>query len=655
MTERTAIKTQYLRLLSEQYPTVEAAASAIVNMQAIMKLPKGTEYYFSDLHGEHEAFIHLLRSASGTIRDKIDSLYGHTLTEEDRDLLATLIYYPEEILRRKRAELPNYDEWSCVMLNRLVAVLREVNHKYPRARVDTLISRKFHFVIQELLSAVDEKEDKEAYFQELIRSSVETGIGDGLISNICYLIQQIAVDNLHIIGDIFDRGPGADKILDELMYHHDVDIQWGNHDIDWIGALAGNLVCLFSVLRIAISYNNFDMLEDGYGINLRPLSMFADEVYRDDPCEAFIPHILDENKYDPVDPALAAKMHKAVAVIMFKLEGQLIRRNPGYHMEHRLLLDKMDLSRGVLRIDGREYPLTDTRFPTLDPEDPYRLSEEEQALVDGIYASFRHSEALTRHIDFIMSHGSMYKAVNGNLLYHGCIPMEADGSFSALTIGGGEYRGKAMLDALNSTVRRAYYQHEPACVDFLWYLWCGAKSPLFGKERMTTFERYFTSKDLPDAKALRDEPKNPYYSLYERDEIITAILEDFGLDPAASHIINGHVPVKKGEDPIKCGGRLFVIDGGISKAYQSTTGIAGYTLIYNSHSLTLAEHRPFRRATGEATAETFTRTRVVAQMPHRILMGETDLGDTYRERIAALQELIRYYREGSLRQETSEG
>jgi len=621
-------------------------------MRAIMRLPKGTEYYFSDLHGEHEAFIHLLRSASGTVRDKLDAVFGNTLPESERDELASLIYYPEEVLMRKRRECADYSEWSRIMLNRLIPVLQEVDHKYPRSRVDSLISRKYHFIIQELIGAAD-KRDKTAYYQELIASSVETGIGDGLISNLCYLIQQIAVDNLHIIGDIFDRGPGAHKILDELMYHHDVDIQWGNHDIDWIGAVSGNMVCLMSVLRIAISYNNFDMLEDGYGINLRPLSMFADEVYAGDPCTAFMPHILDENKYDPVDPVLAAKMHKAVAIIMFKLEGQLIKRNPNYGMDHRLLLDKLDLKKGLLHLNGKDYPLTDTSFPTVDPADPYALTPEEQSLVDGIFASFCHSSELMRHMDFLMSHGSMYKAINGNLLYHGCIPMESDGSFSALRLGGKEYRGKAMLDELDETVRRAYYQHQSDCVDFLWYLWCGAKSPLFGKERMTTFERYFTSKDLPDAIALRDEPKNPYYKLYEQDKTITAILEDFGLDPAASHIINGHVPVKKGENPIKCGGRLFVIDGGISKAYQSTTGIAGYTLIYNSNSLTLAEHRPFQKATGEATAQSFTRTRVVELMPHRILMGETDVGKEYREKIAALESLLQCYRDGTIRQNRS--
>ena len=455
----------------------------------------------------------------------------------------------------------------------------------------------------------------------------------------------MTVEYLHIIGDIFDRGPGANKILDELMYYHDVDIQWGNHDMDWIGALAGNLVCLFSVLRIAISYNNFDMLEDGYGINLRPLSMFAASTYQDDPCKAFMPHILDENTYDPVDPVLAAKMHKAVAIIMFKLEGQLIKRHPEYAMDHRLLLDKLDLEKGVLRVNGKEYPLTDTNFPTVNPEDPYALTQEEQALVDGISASFRHSTPLNQHMDFIMSHGAMYKRINGNLLYHGCIPMNADGSFQSMTLNGVAYQGKALLDALDAIVRKAYFSHDPASCDLLWYLWSGAKSPLFGKERMTTFERYFT-----DAKELRNEPKNAYYALYENPETVTRILEDFGMDPATSHIINGHVPVKQGENPIKCGGRLFVIDGGISKAYQSTTGIAGYTLVFNSHCLKLAEHKPFRRADGDVTAETFTTTRIVEQMPHRIVMGETDIGDEYRKKISALRELLQLYRDGSIHQ-----
>ncbi len=635
----------YLRLLAEQYPTIEAASTAIVNMSAILQLPKGTEYYFSDLHGEHEAFIHLLRSGSGNIRDKIEMLYAHTMPETERVELASLIYYPEAILRKKKQGCENYEEWCGIVINRLIPICREVASKYPKVRVESVISHKFRFIIEELMETDTTDTDKQRYFQEIITASIQSGIGDGVIMNLCYLIQQMTVDNLHIIGDIFDRGPGADKILDELMYYHDVDIQWGNHDMDWIGAVSGNLVCLFSVLRIAISYNNFDMLEDGYGINLRPLSMFAAATYREDPCRAFMPHILDENTYDPVDPILAAKMHKAVAIIMFKLEGQLLKRHPEYDMDHRLLLDKLDLEKGVLKINGREYPLTDTNFPTVDPKDPYALTQEEQTLVDGIYASFRHSAPLNRHTDFIMSHGAMYKTINGNLLYHGCIPMNEDGSFQSMTLNGREYWGKALLDALDAAVRRAYFSHDPESCDLLWYLWSGAKSPLFGKERMTTFERYFT-----EAKELRKEPKNAYYSLYEDGETVTRILEDFGLDPKTSHIINGHVPVKQGENPVKCGGRLFVIDGGISKAYQSTTGIAGYTLVFNSHCLKLAEHKPFRRADGDVTAETFTKTRIVEQMPHRIIMAETDIGEEYRKKISALRELLELYREGTIRQ-----
>ena len=639
----------YLDLLAEQYPTVETASAALVQLRAFSQLPKGTEYFFTDLHGEHEAFIHLLRSASGTIRDKINAIYGAVLPEKDLDELAALIYYPKQIIRQQRTA-GDTGEWERLMIYRLLPILQEVCRKYAHDHVESLINSKYHFVIRELLGS-SEDSAKAIYYRELIAAAVDAGIGEGLITNLCYQIQQVAVDNLHIIGDIFDRGPGAHKILDELMYHHNVDIQWGNHDIAWIGAAAGNLVCLFSVLRIAISYNNFDMLEDGYGINLRPLSMFADEVYAGDPCKAFLPHILDENKYDPVDPALAAKMHKAVAVIMFKLEGQLVRRNPGFGLEHRLLLDKLDLEKGVLRLDGYEYPLTDTNFPTLNPADPYALTEGEQALVDGIYTSFRHSAALKRHMDFLMTNGSMYKSINGNLLYHGCIPMEADGSFSALELDGTAVRGKAMLDALDKIVRRAYYQHDPASVDLMWYLWSGAKSPLFGKERMTTFERYFTSKDAPNAAALRSEPKDPYYTLYEEESTVQAILTDFGLDPKSSHIINGHVPVKKGESPIKCGGKLFVIDGGISKAYQSTTGIAGYTLIFNSHSLTLAEHRPFQPATANSVAQTNTKTRVVETMPHRILMAETDEGKAVQARISALKALLHCYRDGTIREQ----
>ena len=490
--------------------------------------------------------------------------------------------------------------------------------------------------------------NKAKYYKELIDASIRCGIGDGLIISICRMLQQIAVDQLHILGDIFDRGPRADLIMDELMSHRSVDIQWGNHDIEWIGAAAGNRVCMFSVLRIGLSYNNFDCLEDGYGINLRPLSSFAAKTYADDDCKAFRPHTLDQNQYDPVDTALAAKMHKAAAIIMFKLEGQLIRRHPDYGLDRQLLLDKMDLKRGVITVDGKEYPLRDTNLPTVDPQDPYALTQEEADVVDAIAASFQHGERLRRHADYLVANGGMYKAYNGNLLYHGCIPMNEDGSFAELDVGGTLYSGKGLLDALERRVRRAYYSGNQEDTDFYWYLWVGARSPLFGKDKVTTFERYFT-----EAPELREEPKNPYYAYIDQPGTVEHILNEFGLDPNTSHIINGHVPVKQGESPIKAGGRLFVIDGGIAKSYRPTTGIAGYTLIYNSTVIKLAEHQPIMNASGQHVT-TRTVTRVVETMPHQIMMSETDTGREYQDKIRHLQDLIELYRSGALRQHSDQ-
>ncbi len=637
---------RYLRLLAAQYPTIEAAASAAIERAATLCLPKGTEYFFSDLHGEDEAFIHLLRSGSGVIRDKIELLFAHTMPERERADLAELIYYPESVLQRRRANGQDYDEWRVLALNHLVPVCREVCAKYNRAHALAAMPPRYRGLLDELLQQDDSRDsDKRSYFQGIIEASIESGVGDDLISSLCYFIQRIEVDRLHIIGDIFDRGPRADRILDELLRFRHVDIQWGNHDIAWIGAVSGNPVCLFSLLRIAISYNNFDVLEDGYGINLRPLSSFAARVYAGDACARFQPKMLDENKFDPVDPQLAAQMHKAVAVILFKLEGQLLRRHPAYGMDDRLLLDKMDLSAGTVTVGGKPYPLADTRFPTLNPDDPYALSEEETALAQALMASCQHSGKLRRHMDFVVSHGAMYKAVNGNLLYHGCIPMNEDGSFAEMEVSGKRLAGRALLDALDGCVRRAYYEHDPDCVDLCWYLWSGAKSPLFGKARMTTFERAFT-----DEPGLRGEPKNPYYTFYEQPETVKRILSEFGLDPETSHIINGHVPVKQGESPVKAGGRLFVIDGGISKAYQSTTGIAGYTLIYNSHCLKLAEHKPFRPASETETAETFTTTRIVERAPHRVTISETNEGARLRGEIEDLNALLQCYRDGTIAQ-----
>ena len=637
---------EYLKLLSESYPNIASAVRAIVDMKAILKLPKGTEYFFSDLHGENDAFIQLLRSASGVIRDKIDTVYADTLPESEREELNTLISHPHHFLQHKRKVCPSFDHWSARTIDELIQVTREVASKYNRERVAEVIEPDFRSIINDLVLQDTDVSNKQPYYHELIEASIRCGIGDGLIVSICRMLRHIAVDQLHILGDIFDRGPRADLIMDELMQHRCVDIQWGNHDIDWIGAVAGNRVCMFSVLRKAISYNNFDCLEDGYGINLRPLSVFAARVYAGDECKAFLPHMLDLNKYDPVDVPLAAKMHKAAAIIMFKLEGQLIKRRPDYELDDRLLLDKIDLARGVVNIGGKDYPLTDMNFPTVDFNDPYALTREEQEIVDTIAASFQHSERLRRHIDYLVTNGSMYKVYNGNLLYHGCIPLNPDGSFAQLEVDHRMYSGKAMFDALDQRVRRAYYNGWGIDTDFYWYLWIGRNSPLFGKEKVTTFERYFTS-----APELREEPKNPYYTLISDPNVVDRIMIEFGLDPKTGHIVNGHVPVKQGESPIKAGGRLFVIDGGIAKSYRPTTGIAGYTLIYNSTVIKLAEHRPILDAAGKHTT-TQTVTRVVEHMPHQIRMAETDTGRAMQQKISHLEDLIQLYRNGTLRQKS---
>ena len=472
-------------------------------------------------------------------------------------------------------------------------------------------------------------------------------IADQFIIALCELIQNLTIDNLHIIGDIFDRGPRADIIMNALMQFHDVDIQWGNHDISWMGAATGNLACICVVLRIAISYNSFDVLEDGYGINLRPLSMFAANVYRDDPCERFQPKILDENIYDAVDPGLAAKMHKAIAVIQFKVQEQIIKRHPDYQMQDRLLLENVDFSKGTVKIDGKEYAMLDMNFPTIDPKNPLALTREEEELLHNLALSFKHSELLHRHIKFLYSHGSMYKCYNSNLLYHGCIPMKADGSFEEMVIDGKAYSGKALLDYIDQRVQKAYFLPEDdpekeKCRDFMWYLWCGAKSPVFGKDKMTTFENYFVAE-----KETHKEKMNPYYSLSQQVEYCDKILTEFGLPTQGSHIINGHVPVKikDGETPVKADGKLYVIDGGLSKAYQSKTGIAGYTLIYNSHHLALAEHKPF-----DPDKENTPRVSIVENMPRRIMVGDTDKGAELSSRIEDLRELVNAYREGILKE-----
>lgn len=637
----------YLKLLAREYPTVQAASSEIINLTAIRGLPKGTEYFFSDLHGEYEAFIHFLRSSSGVIREKIRQTFGYVIPDDEQEELATLIYYPNGAMARLEAAGKASDDWKRITIYRLVQLCKEVSSKYTRSKVRKALPPEFAYVIDELLHVDYTEDNKKVYYSEIVRSIVEVGSADQFIIALCKLIQGLTIDNLHIIGDIFDRGPRADLIMDELMNFHDVDIQWGNHDIYWMGAATGSLACICNVLRIAISYNSFDVLEDGYGINLRPLSMYAADAYKDDPCERFAPHILDQNIYDVVEPGLAAKMHKAIAIMQFKVEGQVIRRHPEYEMESRRLLEHIDFEKGTVTVEGKEYQMLDMKFPTVDPKDPLKLTKREEELLSTLQMSFLHSARLQRHIKFIYSHGGVYKICNKNLLYHGCIPMKKDGSFESITFDGIPYSGKALMDYIDRMVQTAYFlpegdKEKQDGQDFMWYLWCGAKSPLFGKDKMTTFEHYFV-----EDKSTHKEVLNPYYQLSVKEEYCDKLLQEFGLPTTGAHIINGHVPVKikDGETPVKARGKLFIIDGGLSKAYQSKTGIAGYTLIFNSHHLALAEHKPFKigdRYTPKVT--------IVEKMKSRVMVGDTDLGKELDARIEDLKELLKAYRDGIIKE-----
>ena len=644
---------KYLNRLAKDYPNIMAASAEIINLKAILALPKGTEYFLSDLHGEHEAFIHMLKSASGTIKAKIDEHYGSVLSEKDRDDLAALIYNAEaEIARRKKTE-QNFDDWCATAIYRLITICKSVSTKYTRSRVRNRLPKYMDYSMDELLHA-DDDANRANYYTQIINSVVECGVAEQYIIQLTEAISRLAVDKLHIIGDIFDRGSHPDEILDYLMDYHDVDFQWGNHDIVWMGAATGNWACITNLLRMNISYNNFDMLEVGYGINLRPLATFAEKVYGDDPCEYFKPHILDKNKYDPVDEELAAKMHKAIAICQFKVEGQRIMAHPEYKLEKRLLLDKMDLEAGTVEVEGTVWPLRDTNFPTLDPADPYKLSPEEEEMLNSLEASFLNSEKLQRHIKFLFTHGALYTKVNGNLLYHGCIPMTEDGEFEWVELNDVRLRGKALMDYLDDQVRKAYYAPRKSgetgrSGDIMWYLWLGGDSPLFGKEKMTTFERLFIAD-----KASHKEPTRPYYKLIKERAACEKIIREFGLDPHTAKILNGHVPVKikDGESPIKGGGLLYVIDGGISKAYQKQTGIAGYTFIFNSRFMALAEHKPYSPLQSDGTQEFHSPVmKTVETMPERLLIVDTDQGAVLVEKVRDLKDLIEAFKEGQIKEE----
>lgn len=643
---------KFLELLSKDYPNIKAATAEIINLSAILALPKGTEYFLSDLHGEHEAFIHMLKSASGTVKSKIDEHYGGILSESDREDLAALIYNPQAEMARRRKSEADFDKWCMTVIYRLVTICKSVSTKYTRSKVRRRLPRYLDYAMDELLHA-DDEENRLHYYDAIIKTVVESGIAEDFIIEMADAISNLAVDYLHIIGDIFDRGPHPDTILDFLMDYHDVDFQWGNHDIVWMGAATGNWACIANILRMNISYNNFDMLEYGYGINLRPLASFAERIYGDDPCEFFQPHILERNQYDQIEEPLAAKMHKAIAVCQFKVEGQRIMAHPEYHLENRLLLDKINWEDGTVNVEGTVYPLRDTNLPTVDPADPYKLTEEEEEVMNSLEASILNSEKFQKHIRFLYSHGALYKKINGNLLYHGCIPMTEEGEFEEVEINGEAFKGKALMDYLDREVRKAYFSPDESeevgrMGDLMWYLWLGGNSPLFGKEKMTTFERLF----IADKKAHK-EPTRPYYRLIKEKAPCEKILIEFGLDPKRSKILNGHVPVKikDGESPIKGGGLLYVIDGGISKAYQKQTGIAGYTFIFNSRFMALAEHKPYKPLQPDGTQEFQSpEVKTVEVLPARMLVIDTDQGIELQEQVDNMKRLVEAYRKGLLKE-----
>lgn len=642
---------KFLQRLAKDYPNSMAASAEIVNLRAILALPKGTEYFLSDLHGEHEAFIHMLKSASGTVKTKIDEHYGGVLSEEDRDDLAALIYNPEAELKRRRESEQDFDKWATTVIYRLVTICKSVSSKYTRSKVRRRLPKYAAYAIDELLNA-DDEENRAHYYNAIITTVIECDMEESFIKAMADAISDLAVDHLHIIGDIFDRGAHPEYIMDFLLNYHDVDFQWGNHDIVWMGAATGHWASIANVLRMNISYNNFDMLEIGYGINLRPLSIFASKVYGDDSCEAFAPHILDRNKYDPVDETLAAKMHKAIAIIQFKVEGQRILAHPEYGLNERLLLDRINWEKGTVTIEGKEYPLKDTNLPTIDPKNPYELTEDESFVMDSLAASMLNSEKLQKHIKFLFSHGALYNKVNGNLLYHGCVPMDEEANFLEVELNGKKYKGKSLMDQLDTLVRKAYFTPEESmdsyAGDIMWFMWLGKDSPLFGKEKMTTFERLFVAD-----KETHKEPVRPYYKLINHKEPCEKIIREFGLDPMRGKILNGHVPVKikDGESPIKGGGLLYVIDGGISKAYQKKTGIAGYTFIFNSRFMALAEHKPYKPLQPDGTQEFQSPVvKTVETLPERMMVIDTDQGAELVEQIEDLKQLMEAYDKGLIKE-----
>lgn len=657
---------RYLQLLSEKFPNSQSVITELINLRAILSLPKGTEHFVSDLHGESMAFIHMIKNASGVVRRKVDEVYGDTLSEEEKRALCALIYYPDERLELVKrfydgehipdlqsqiANIPSLDEWYVRRLGQVVEIARAVTIKYSRSKVHKLLPPDYAYIIGELLHESNlEQHDRQTYYNAIIEAIIETGCADQLLIAISYLIHGLTIDTLHVVGDIFDRGPGASKILDVLSTVRDYDIQWGNHDIEWMGAMAGNLALIATVLRVSIRYANIETLEEGYGINLLPLANFAMTTYGDDPCTIWQTKDFENNPRLTRSAQLMAKMHKAISIIQFKLEGQTVLRHPEWHMDHRAALGKLKMENGKLTFDGQ--PLLDSYLPTIDINNPYALSQEETDLMNQLARSFRKSEKMQRHLRMLYEHGSLYLVRNGFLLYHAAIPLNADGSFTEAEVCGKRVSGKALMDRTDEIIRQAYYGTGKAkedALDYMLYLWEGEFSPLYNKDKMTTFERYF----LTD-KTTHEEKKGAYFTLSDDEKTCERILAEFGLDPQTGRIINGHVPVRtiKGETPIRANGKRFVIDGGFSKPYQEKTGIAGYTLIYNSHGIQLVEHESFesREQAILSGSDIHNRTLLQDFSGHRIRIKDTDKGKELLEQIQSLEQLLQAYRNGSLRE-----
>ncbi|MCC5932715.1 MAG: fructose-1,6-bisphosphatase [Candidatus Cyclonatronum sp.] len=645
---------RFLRLLAQQYPSIRAASTEIINLSAIMELPKGTEHFLSDIHGENEAFLHVLRNGSGSIKRRITEIFDGVLSLQEQQQLATLIYYPEQKMPLILKDIPKdrQGEWYSDTLFRLIKMCRVYSSKYTRNRVRKALPKDFAYIIEELLHQQESISNRQEYYTKIINSIIDTGRGGPFIVALCYLIQRLTIARLHVIGDVYDRGPGAHIIMDKLLEHHSVDFQWGNHDIVWMGAAAGSEACICNVIRVSLRYANMETLENGYAISMLPLISLAVDLYGNDPCTQFMPkECSDFNSHEQM---LMARMHKAITVIQLKLEGQIVQRRPQYGMKDRLMLDKINFDDGTIDIGEKTYSLVDANLPTINPDDPYALSEDEAIVMEKLVLSFKNSERLQAHTRFLFSKGSMYLTFNGNLLYHGCIPMTKDGKLAHFTFEGVDHGPRAFMDRLERLARQGYFAKDDPeqklyGMDSMWYLWSGPQSPLFGKDKMATFERYFIAE-----KETHTEHKNPYYHYRTEEPVAKAILKEFGMNPEKGHILNGHVPVKvkTGEDPIKAGGKLLVIDGGFAKAYQNQTGIAGYTLIFNSYGLLLAAHQPFESTQKaiEQGDDIHSHTKIVEHNKDRIRVKDTDDGRKIQQTIDDLKMLLDAYRTGAIKE-----